>query len=366
WGALSAEGAGPDLLPRAVCGANQDRQLTVQFAVDDLWIGQRLGPTLLEQVDGELRPVGFGLAAVQRARVPKLPGALMPGVVDRHVHLGLVDAAALTNSAVLEVHDLGWVPRIARGWKIDPPTGGLVKIAGPFLTAVGGYPSDRAWAPPGSVCELAGPADGVRAVDEAAAHGHDLIKLVLHSGGPLLDDATLVAVIRAAHRRHLPVGVHAEGEGQARRAFEAGADILVHVPWTELVPDELLRGMAGSTRWTSTFAIHADGERERALDNARRFIRLGGRLDYGTDMGNDMYRGVMPVGPRPEEITALGQAGLTGGALLESLTGSPHRRLLAAAAVYAPLPLPYSAAEVAVWLKQAHRLVHVLKEGAIA
>jgi hypothetical protein len=121
--------------------------------------------------------------------------------------------------------------------------------------------------------------------------------------------------------------------------------------------------MAGSMRWTSTFAIHADADRGRALDNARRFIRLGGRLDYGTDMGNDMYRGPMPVGPRPEEITALGQAGLTGDALLESLTSSPRHRLLAAAAVYAPLPLPYSAAEVAVWMEQAHRLVHALREG---
>jgi hypothetical protein len=76
-----------------------------------------------------------------------------------------------------------------------------------------------------------------------------------------------------------------------------------------------------------------------------------------------MYRGPMPVGPRPEEITALGQAGLTGDALLESLTSSPRHRLLAAAAVYAPLPLPYSAAEVAVWMEQAHRLVHALREG---
>jgi hypothetical protein len=335
----------------------------MRFAVDDLWLGQRLGPTLLEQVADELRPVGFGLSAVQRARVPKLPGALMPGVVDRHVHLGLVEATALANTAVVEVHDLGWVPRIARGWKIDPPTGGLIRIAGPFLTAVGGYPADRTWAPAGSVRELTGPADGVRAVDEAAAHGHDLIKLVLHSGGPLLDDATLVTVVRSAHRRHLPVGVHAEGAGQARRAFEAGADILVHVPWTELVPDDLLRAMAGSMRWMSTFAIHADSDHGRALDNARRFTRFGGRLDYGTDMGNDMYRGAISVGPRPEEITALWQAGLTGDALLESLTGSP-RRLLTAAAVYAPLPLPHSAADVAAWMNQAHRLAGVLEKVA--
>ena len=108
----------------------------MRFAVDDLWIGQRLGPTLLEQIGDELRPVASGRAAVQRARVPQLGGALLPGIIDRHVHLGLVDAAALADTAVVEVYDLGWVPSIARAWKIDPPTGGLVRIAGPFLTAI--------------------------------------------------------------------------------------------------------------------------------------------------------------------------------------------------------------------------------------
>ena len=185
---------------------------------------------MLEEIAGELHPVAFGRAAVEQAGVAQLPGALIPGFIDRHVHLGLVHAAALADTAVVEVHDLGWVPSIAREWKINPPTAGLIKIAGQFLTAIGGYPVDRPWAPAGSVRELAGPADGVRAVDEAAAHGHDLIKVVLHSGAPLLDDATLRAVVRAAHQRRLPVGVHAEGLGQARRAFEAGADILVHVP----------------------------------------------------------------------------------------------------------------------------------------
>jgi hypothetical protein len=338
----------------------------MRFAVDDLWIGRRLGPAVLEQVDAELRSVAFGRAAVQRARVPKLSGTLMPGLVDRHVHLGLVNAAALAGTAVVEVHDLGWVPHIASSWKVDPPTGGVIKIAGPFLTAVGGYPADRAWAPSGSVRELTGPADGVRAVEEAAAHGHDLIKVVLHTGAALLDDATLDAVVRTAHRHRLPVGVHAEGTGQARRALEAGADILVHVPWTELLPDDLLHTMAGSMTWTSTFAIHPDGDRERALDNARRFIRVGGRLHYGTDMGNGMYEGPTPAGPRPEEIRALGQAGLAGDVLLESLTSPPGDRLRTDAAVYAPLPVPNDGDEAAVWMTRARRLVAAFQEEAIA
>jgi hypothetical protein len=94
--------------------------------------------------------------------------------------------------------------------------------------------------------------------------------------------------------------------------------------------------------WTSTFAIHPDAGRERALDNARRFIRAGGRLHYGTDMGN----GPTPVGPRAEEISALAEAGLAGDALLEALTANPGRDgLPISCAVHACLPLPNDPAE---------------------
>ena len=45
---------------------------------------------------------------------------------------------------------------------------------------------------------------------------------------------------------------------------------------------------------------------------------LGGRLHYGTDMGNDTGA-QRRLGRDPEEIRALGEAGLAGDALLESL-----------------------------------------------
>src|SRR4029450_13901177 len=125
-----------------------------------------------------------------------------------------------------------------------------------------------AWAPSESVRELTGPADGVRAVDEGAAHGHDLIKVVLHTGGPSLDDATLGAVVRAAHRHRLPVGVHAEGEGQARRAFRSGADILVPAPWTE--------GRAERWKMPAGSCVLVDG-----WITAPTWVTVQRRLDHG-------------------------------------------------------------------------------------
>ncbi len=247
-----------------------------------------------------------------------------------------------------------------------------MRIAGPFLTAAGGYPSGRDWAPAGAVVEIADPRQAALVVDESARLGCDLVKLVLHDGAPLLSRAVLDAAVAAAHRRGLPVGVHAEGRGQARRAMEAGADLLVHVPWTERLDDALIEAMAASMTWISTLVIHPAPMREQAIDNARRFVAAGGRLVYGTDLGN----GPGPCGPRPDEIEALGRAGLAGDALLSALTSrgitvpttprGGHRvdALDASGAVHAPLPLPRTAADAARWFAAARRLGPTLAEAA--
>jgi hypothetical protein len=79
-----------------------------------------------------------------------------------------------------------------------------------------------------------------------------------------------------------------------------------------------------------------------------------------------MGNGPTPAGPRAEEISALGQAGLSGDALLLSLTGPTGDHLLLDRAVYAPFALPDTAADIGDWMNQAHRLTGVLSEAAIA
>jgi hypothetical protein len=83
-------------------------------------------------------------------------------------------------------------------------------------------------------------------------------------------------------------------------------------------------------------------------------------------MGNDMFGGATTPGPWATEISALGQAGLTGDALVTSLAGPPGDHLLIARAVYARHRLPNSAADIAVWLQHARRLTPMLEEAAIA
>ncbi|GAB4010837.1 hypothetical protein [Nocardioides ultimimeridianus] len=276
---------------------------------------------------------------------------VLPGVCDRHVHLGLVDHSLLAGGPVVEVHDLGWVPAEVLALRSSPPAGVRVRVAGPFHTAPGGYPSGRSWAPDGAVRAVATAEDARVAVGEAVAAAYDLVKVALNAAMPLLSDGVLRALVEEAHAAGLTVGVHAEGPGQAARAIDAGADVLVHAPW-EPLPDAVLeRGRAMT--WISTLAIHGRADRDVATDNIRRFRALGGTVRYGTDMGN----GPTPVGLNEAEVLALGEAGLEGPELLAALCGEhpggvPDERLLTS-----PLPEPTTAAEAVAWFGSARRLV---------
>lgn len=274
----------------------------------------------------------------------------LPGVIDRHVHLGLVDHGPLAGGTLVEVHDLGWSPAQAAAWRAAPPGDVVVRAAGPFHTAPGGYPTGRSWAPADAVRPVVDRADAQAAVAELARQGFDALKATLHTAMPLLSDDVLRALVEAGHEAGLPVLVHAEGPGQAARAIEAGADVLVHAPWTETLSDEIL-SRAAATTWISTLAIHDEAGRAVAIDNVRRFRAHGGTVVYGTDLGN----GPAAVGPNPTEIRLLERAGVTGDELLEAVLGpldafAPERTLVS------PLPRPHTAEELIAWLGSATRL----------
>lgn len=271
---------------------------------------------------------------------------LLPGVVDRHVHLGLVDRAQLADSAVVQVLDLGWDPAEAVVWRATPPHGVQVRIAGPFHTAVGGYPSGRAWAPDAAVRQLSSPAAARAAIAELVAIDPVAVKVALNASMPLLDEEILRVLIDEAHDVGLPVWVHAEGAGQAQRAIAAGADALVHVPWTEEFDAGLVRAAAERGMvWISTLAIHAGEDRARAIRNAAAFVAAGGTLRYGTDMGN----GPRPVGVDAEELRLLGEAGLRGPALLAAVLDGP-------AALDGPDVEIDTADDLIAWLAAARRV----------
>ena len=256
---------------------------------------------------------------------------VLPAFLDAHVHLALIDPAQLAAGGIGRVLDLGgWTPAGTDG-STTRSTANVPEahFAGQFLGAPGGYPSRQAWAPPGSSCPVASPAEAADSVARQAATGASLIKVTLNSAaGPVLDADTLSAIVTAAHERMLPVVAHTEGPGQAAAAFDAGVDLLAHTPFTERLPDALLGAMAGRITWISTLDIHGWGEPTAAFhvaaDNLARFHSVGGRVLYGTDLGN----GPLPVGLNRREIAALLACGLSPDEVLTALTadvpGYPH------------------------------------------
>ncbi len=251
---------------------------------------------------------------------------LMPAVVDHHVHIGLSDPRAVLRGGVTAVRDLGWPPEdvfplsdVSTGTDFDGPS---VAACGPMITTVGGYPSRASWAPRGTALEISGPEEAAAAVRRLADQDPAAIKVSLNAAaGPTLSDAELLAVCDAAHAADLTVVAHVEGEGQTERALGAGVDELAHCPWTERLSDHLIRGLAKSVRVVSTLDVHSYGEVTSALrtavDNLFRFHRAGGRVVYGTDLGN----GPIPPGMHVREAQHLEAARLTPEQILTAMTG---------------------------------------------
>lgn len=229
---------------------------------------------------------------------------------DHHVHLDLVDPATVASGGLARVLDLG---------SAGPVPAGSVEVvrAGKMLTAVGGYPSTRPWAVGGLFREV-GPEDVDAAVAEQIASGAAVIKIALNrDAGPVWRDEVLSAVISCAHAAGRRVVAHVEGAGQAERAFAAGADAFAHAPFSETLDPALVAAMASRMTWISTLRIHAGPDRSHALGNVRRFHATGGRILYGTDMGNGPASG----GIEPDELGLLLDAGLSRDDLLAALTG---------------------------------------------
>jgi imidazolonepropionase-like amidohydrolase len=255
---------------------------------------------------------------------------LMPGAIDHHVHIGLSDPRAVLRGGVTLCRDLGWPPDdIFPLCDISQATdfaGPVVVAAGPMITAPGGYPGRAGWCPDGGWVEVRDAEQARDAVERIATEDPAAIKVALNAeAGPTLSDAALVAICDTAHHRGLMVTAHVQGRGQTDRALGAGVDELAHCPWTERLSDELVGALARRVAIVSTLDIHSFGRQTpellTAVDNLRRFVSAGGRVRYGTDLGN----GPIPPGIHAGETLHLAEAGLSPEAILRAMTPGPLR-----------------------------------------
>ena len=242
-----------------------------------------------------------------------------PVFADHHVHLGLVDASALAGSGIGRVVDLGWSDDVVALAERAPVA---ASYAGRFVAAPGGYPSASRWAPPRCTSEAAEPREAAAAVAHQVELGASVVKATLNrDAGPVPDVATLQAVVDAASAAGLPVVAHCQGPGMVELALAAGVTALAHTPWTHRLDDEVVaEAVEAGHAWVSTLDIHGYGtagpDQDRAIDNLGRFRAAGGRVLYGTDLGN----GPLPETLNLREVGLLADAGLTDDDLLVALT----------------------------------------------
>ena len=251
--------------------------------------------------DGAVVVAGGRVIALGPAAELALPervvdgGWIGPALVDAHVHLAFGSLAELRASGVVAVRDLGAPPERARAWRSP-----AVAVAGPLLTAPGGYPS-RSWGADGFARFVASPEDARAAVAELAA---DVVKVALEPAGgrPVPPVDVVRAITDAAHARGLAVTAHALTEAMVLRALDGGVDELCHTPVEPLAPATVERVAASGVAVVSTIETLGDG----AAANAALLQAAGVPLRYGTDLGN---AGTFP-GADQRELDRLAAAGL--------------------------------------------------------
>jgi len=168
---------------------------------------------------------------------------LLPGLIDSHTHAygdALSDALAFGVTTAL---DMFTDPGEAAARRAEQKAGTAsaradLFSAGVLTTVPKGHGTEYGIPIP----TIAVPESAQAFVDARIAEGSDYIKIILDDGSaygiklPTLSQATLVAVVRAAHARKKMAVVHVGTLADARMAIDAGADGLMHL-FVDRAPD---------------------------------------------------------------------------------------------------------------------------------
>jgi imidazolonepropionase-like amidohydrolase len=206
--------------------------------------GQRLTEPRTVVIDGAM----IGSDSSGAREIDTAGAVLLPGLIDAHIHLhGRDTLRQLVSHGVTTGLDMATWPRelldSLRGVEgvTDIRSAGLPAIgpAGPH-TRIPGMPSDAI---------VLNPEQARRFAAARVAEGVDYLKVVAEApgqGGP--DQATIDALVAAAHARGLKVVVHAASVGAFTMALDSGADVITHAPLDQPLPEAQIGRMAAGQR----------------------------------------------------------------------------------------------------------------------
>jgi imidazolonepropionase-like amidohydrolase len=171
---------------------------------------------------------------------------LIPGLIDAHVHLDNAgQLAALAGHGVTTALDMASQPHVTGPLRGQPGQTDIRSACTPAI-APG---SLHAHIPGVGEAGLIGGPDGAkRFVADRVAEGADYVKIVI--GSPFADheQATIDAIVAAAHEQGKLVVAHASSVASVAKAQAAGADILTHVPADGVLDPAAAAEMAAAGR----------------------------------------------------------------------------------------------------------------------
>ena len=186
--------------------------------------GQQVRPPATVVIEGDL----IGADPAGATVLDGDGGVLLPGLIDAHVH----------------VRDRGTLERLARFGVTSvldmanpsPALDSLRSVPGITALRSAGIPALA----PGSLharmlvtderAQLKGADQAGQFVADRVAEGADYIKIVIGSPGADHDQATVDALVAAAHEHGKQVVAHASSYAAVAKAQQAGVDVLTHVP----------------------------------------------------------------------------------------------------------------------------------------
>lgn len=259
-------------------------------------------------------------------------GTLLPGLIDTHVHLDSAGSLALLRDhGVTTALDMGLLPAARLAAMRDRPGLPDVRRAGMMAIGPGGGHARMPGLPPGSIPR---DPDQARAfVADRVADGAHHIKIVAEppgAGGP--DQATMNALVAAAHGHGLRTVTHAARAGAYLMALESGSDVITHVPLDRPLSDaEAARMAAGGRIASPTLVMMAGiaGRTDPGAASVAALHRAGVPILAGSDA--NASPGV-PFSPRHgaslhQELALLVDAGLSTAEALRAATALPARHL---------------------------------------
>jgi imidazolonepropionase-like amidohydrolase len=158
-------------------------------------------------------------------------GVLLPGLIDAHVHLdGPGRLAELARYGVTTALDMASVPEETAARRGTP---GQADFRSAGIPAIAPGSLHSHFPGVGQRGLVTGPDDAKRFVADRVAEGSDYIKIVVGSPFADHDQATVDALVAAAHEHGKLVVAHASAVAAVAKAQHAGADILTHAPLDE-------------------------------------------------------------------------------------------------------------------------------------